>query len=1746
MPRLLYLALLILLFIQSIFSYYYYEDFSTAVGAGNPEWETNLLYGRTGVSFVGIGQDSDQRFVNGKLEIRGYPKGSSNSLDANRNGFWGGRWAICSNKYTASEYEPFGIEIIRTRCDMDYSVGRTYINWSDTQDFPRRQILVGIMLCVTNGIDWDQEFSMLNYFIDFSDHCGSWGNPNEVSFPGVGNRIMEYHINWFDGVEHNLELAQTSRPDEVVTNISNFVYFDYGLSNANATVNNDHIGWRIIHYGTSIELLINPNPRGTNGAGMPDEWILVAKKEPVGWSNDIQYMIGHAGKHWQRGTEGFQEANADFDELLVKSSADYSELLLEPALIALSPSEQTVTLVLSNEIAASLENAGVNYIRIIKPYEFDWNTDFTNTIVISNYYNGSAQELVNTYYSSGTFPADGQAAIMTNYGENEIRILLGNQITNMADASMEIIRIQLQMTVSNEGFPNLPLKAYVMAEQFDSMTDPKKKWQYSTCGWQRCRGDGKFGVITLPADGYASITPDEIAQGSISTPYAFTYYIRGTAESYHEDISNIAITIPSEFSNCTFNLSSVDSILLGTNEASCVYFTNISGVTNRDGSTNLLYISYTENSTFIGRSGLDVITFQVQATSSSSPPLFGNLEWACFADSAPISASSTKLTTNINYPNQLVSVVPSTIESWDLQVRGAGNFSPISMGVSNIIAMSYIDIIKDGHSADEAFTGCDVIFGGKSADVKGQVLLYRDSDLDKTAFTIASEVPVASNYFSDASQAVTLTFSDTNLSIDNQNATRYWVTLRITNNDPDVFTNTVFMQVTNITGVGTNSGTIEDVFKLTNDFSSKTARVDTHIIYASSTTILADDVKQGSFNNTYFKFILSNSDPDATNFLYQFIASNKGTAIPSDCGFLKIFRDTGSAAFDPSEDTLIMAGGMNANKRFVMSVYPPVELSDTSNVVLWGVFDVEFTGVSGRTIDLEIPNSTNISFFDKYGDHSDPRPVVMGSFPSPGTTYESFIIPYSSRVFDFYLDNVTYTMVDSFTTNQDVPAGYFKIFADTEDTNTQIFEGIDVTIDSSGSAAETKGIAYIYRETNNASSFSAANCSLVSSTNVTGADFSISCAVTDISVNQAEPTKLYLIFRLTNDIEAAKSDTAYFSITNFRASGPDGGIVSNMEAWTSLTSDEARIDKYEVVIVYISNAMTTNAPEQGWIDNPYLKIAMRGDDDDVIQYLSGINVATNSKTTANIAGGHIPFVKAYVGGQMVGISEFYNGVTNIDIPSSRMISGTNIITVIIRYDIFGSATVGAAFGLEIPPNAFSFSDLIYDDFDQASFAISNTTGPAIETNITIRLKGALGYDVMVNNIVVKNPSRSVAGYEVPLFTFNVFKDKEGGEAVTGLKLSNRLNTKTFSGIVRVYSNSADSLTMADAVPVTASNHFISDTSSLVNITFSNNVVVSDDPGTASRFWITYEPETFASEAQNQFEIIELLAIGNDSGAVDFKSGFTFPEHISSLMKLDDLHVNIGFTSVISNQVRQNDSDVEAIKLDISAEDLDSSFSLSKLVFTIAPDVSSNDITGGALYHDNGTEDGVFDKGDILIEGSGGTFVKNKMISPLLTPLTFDHSGTTVFYVVNIHKDAAVDNVFTLSLKKADQDGFDDITILNTDHSLILNDYSPDTTEPSTILPEAVKAGAEPLLTSSLIDCSKGRKSKIYLPESYDLSKYTAFVYDALGNRIKIIKPESYMIEFGCLHKGKTLPAGIYFIMIEGPGIKESYKIMVTK
>jgi len=916
-----------------------------------------------------------------------------------------------------------------------------------------------------------------------------------------------------------------------------------------------------------------------------------------------------------------------------------------------------------------------------------------------------------------------------------------------------------------------------------------------------------------------------------------------------------------------------------------------------------------------------------------------------------------------------ISISALTARLWDFRVIQSVHAGPVSFGLSNLTSLSYVDIISDGENpATERLTNVTVTISGSIPDIRGSLYLYHDTN-DSGVLSGVDHL-LASNAFISAAGTHSFEFNLNGLSSDTFYPARLWLGINVTNTSPAVYSNRVSGWISAITADGPNGGIITNQTALENFQSNKVSRIDDFRVYAGAVHKLSNTVQQGSFNNTAFMLVLSNRDPDSTNFLSYLRITNSGTAQQSDLGTLLLYQDDNDLVFNSSLDTIRATASINSSNVYELTINPPVAVTGT-NTVFWILFNVNFSAVTERTVALSITEAElpgGIAWTDLYADSYDQTPVsVPGTSALPGTVTPWEIIPYTSKPYDFYLLSASYTLApQSITTNQPAAVAKLALFMDTENTNTQVFTGVDVILTSTTQKSNMCGIASLYKDTGDG--VFTTNDLLLGNTNVVGgSNFVINVSNSLFTIDGATPDYVFLVFTLTNNIADSKNDQAAFKITNARCTGPNGGIFTNTHILTA-SSHEVRFDSPLVTVSYISNHHIPVKPKQASFNNCYMIIALRGDDADATNYVSHIDVITNAGHTnfADIAGGQIPYLKVYSryvdpnDADVLAFVKFENPAARLTFSPPVALAGTNEKLLYIGYDVTsGSTVINRYFGLTMTNGGIGLTDNIADGFPQQSCITAAYQGPLPVSNVQVGPISTQPWDFYIKNAIIHAPVSITTNKESIMHSTDIFCDNTEFPSVQFLTNLTAVIDSTLAGIageLRLYmdTNTADDITSfnTNADDVFVTNAWFTGGASTNKFSFSvNNLGAAAEAPT--RFWlgmrITNAPAGVYN-AKTRAYFTACAGNGPDGGVIENASQFT---NISAnYSRIDDMRVQVFFENHTNADVRTGTFNNPGFKLTVVNLDNDATNFLKNILVTNSGTATNGDLGDFRLYLDN--------------------------------------------------------------------------------------------------------------------------------------------------------------------------------------------------
>lgn len=1294
-------------------------------------------------------------------------------------------------------------------------------------------------------------------------------------------------------------------------------------------------------------------------------------------------------------------------------------------------------------------------------------------------------------------------------------------------------------------------------------------------------------VLNVSTKLHTSITNDStIAQGSSDNPYLQLTFSQDDPDAvYH--LSQVKIRVRTDAGVTLSHSRKAEADIsafkfmkdagpgLGVYNASEDTEFAMSGVLDIDKDSDGLYDTFTVT-TFppVEVSGTADVTFwgllNLKDTAVADDTLGLYIEtssdiefWDSYTETSCGIPSLSVSTNWISATAQASKVVLRSQNVWDVYLNDIKATSPSSMKPSNDYAMLYFDLVRDEWAAQSEYRlqNCSFAVSGLPTALKGTVSIYRDRG-DMSSFSQSVDGPAITNIsLSDIRGTNSFAdFSETGLSKTFSSPSRFWLTLKIDEQNAVAYSNSLALSLVKLYTSGPRfTYTNPDNVSMLSTFTPSTSRVDKGQFSVSTEVISTEEPRQGTFNNPYLKLTLNTDDPDDIGYLSSLIVTNSvssNAATSSDFGTVRLFQDTdGTDGFNAATDTPVMQASMNTTSNiFILTGSSDISVNSTSKV-FYVAYDIALRSTEGRKVSLQVSNIKFKNGSETYGNVS-PAASVIGT-----TTYlypqtagvERSIGSYLQQPFDFSISRMVYTVPSSFTTNQVVPFGYFEIYQDI-DLNILTFQGANISV--SGARTNITGILSLYRKSTPPTLEDTALGS-VSISNGTSS-YTVSCSMTNTTMNPFAPDRIYVAFKLSGDINTMKSDNIGFKVNSVNATGTDN-VVDNTNVFSTASLQTARVDSYRIEIEKMDNDIIRWHPNQNSKANPYIRLHLRGDDPDGTNYLKYIDLKTNANS--ELFTGMIPYIRLYIntntnlgypttpeGKLELSSAVFDSGQARIDLGTTPLaLASTNLYELFVGYDVdFSSSVIGKKFGLELT-NIFAI-DNVADGFEQTPYFTGKTSGPTNITNVLIVREGAKWWDVKITRVDKRAPAEALENVEIPLYSFDVYREEQTspGEYVYGLSVSNEVsNSGPFSGYINIYTNSPLASEYTDRGSAVSKSNYISSTNSGIDIRFEN-IYVSGSADTPTRFFVTYLPLSYNTAVTNNIRITDLKAYGFDYGLVDNVSLFTNAKE--SLISLQKNAVNASLTSLLPTLVKQGSENIVALKLNLAADDDDAVYQLNNLTFALSGGLGSNDVANCSVYIDSGDTKNSFDSADRLLAGAalnGGKLTS--LFEEASIPI--DKTGTNFYLMINIGKDANPGSVFTISFNPSDQSGFTPLTIDGKTYSVGINSYSPSSTTECEIERQMFfQTNNFSVAAPSIISPSSGDMVHIELKENAsDYTQYKALIYDGLGVKVKEIEFTSEKADWdGSEFSGELVAPGVYLVVVTGPDSVNKFVIAVKR
>jgi hypothetical protein len=1100
-------------------------------------------------------------------------------------------------------------------------------------------------------------------------------------------------------------------------------------------------------------------------------------------------------------------------------------------------------------------------------------------------------------------------------------------------------------------------------------------------------------------------------------------------------------------------------------------------------------------------------------------------------------------------------IAPATSRSWDFRLLDHKNAVPAAVSLSNLYPLAYVDIIRDGQSINmEILTNAVVALDGYNSAVYGKLYIYSDTNEDGEFSTADKELTNID--IADPVSLHNIPLYENSLSKELVNPTRLFLAVMITNNAPEIFTNTLSGRFVDLQASGPNNGLITDM-QNTNNYLAAESRIDDFSVIAYIENYLTNDINRGSPNNLCFKLTLSNVDPDAVNGFSSLVVSNSETASNVDLGSFVLYVDNGDDMFNPGEDSIAMiAGVMGAGNDYNLTASPTVSFNNTANNVFWGAVNVNPEAYSNDVQFTITGGSSGITLTDIYADGYDQTPVLLNNTNIPGGLTVSINTSLWGEPYDIRLGSIDYTVAPhAFTAGQYAPVAAVRVSGDYEEPTNQFLTGLDLLIRTNIKPKDNLyGFAYVYKETSGNDEFDLSDKQVAVNDLTAGADVSFSFWESNISVYEIDT--FYVVVRITNDLSNVMHDAFYVSVTNIRCYGPDGGsngVITNTAPFYGLSSSEVRVDDQRVTINYVSNEIYNYSPNQSSINNPYIKLSVSGVDPDAQNFLSYIDVQANSYSTIDAVSILSVVVCTNVSNQklsgQIGTKPFNNGIdAHIRMTEPYELRGTNEYILHVGYHISDDGSVVKdLFGLEMTNNAVGFTDGINDGFEQITLVTGSSAGPVPQTNIKISKIGARPFDLYVlQRTDPKNDPALISNVEMPLLYFDLlaeWQDVDIPEVLDSIVMANSSSSYPFSGTINIYTNSfLVNYFSPDWTPIVSS--VVTEASNQIDLQLNLTNIPQYGVDDALRFFITYTADMFTNITTNVFSIAELKASGPNGGIV--ANSYYFSNYSVPATLLHDNRVTITIDSELSETIKRGDRDTTAAKITLQAVDQDASFNLEQLVFSIIDGTASpSDIASGQLYLDDGS--GTSDGADVLVPGSAAPFSGSLLTTSMSTPIQVSASPTVLFLTVSIAESAEIGSTFRLGIEQTNQqNAFKQISIYLSNYNVEINTIIDNGGQLAEILPQnLIEEGKNSALLNNVIRTGfPDKPARIIAEEFIDLTKHKAVVYDITGVKIIELEPNLNDIIWDGMVDGKYVRSGMYIIITSGPEVNRTDKVVL--
>ncbi len=659
-----FLILLMLLILNSGFSYYFYDDFSASSG----NWIYKLQYSRS----LGIwngGNTMTQDVNGGRLRFTG--QGYTAAYASYLFGFGS---ILTNRRYTASKEEPFGFEITRVVSRLDYHNDTT-----NPESGRMRAALLFYLAKYTNAVTNGNVGAKFEDFVTFIEFARAQLDTEPDTQP------FSFWTTTESGTrEDSFNLSSLARPNSFGSvNFVNYLewgYDDYWKKNTYNTGGNAHnfsynsnvIKFRVTTDGEMAYLYFNPNPDGVtkklrdnSDATFYNEFYLIGSV-PITFTNDIVPIIALANNRPDAELiEGY------FDDFTIRTIASNVVAEISPQVVKAGQAVNVTGVI--RPVFSTVDEAGIQEIYIRLSEGYSWTTDMTNSLIV-RFINTNDGSIIQTFakVNGDVNPSSGNVAISIKESGRTLKIRFNaqndttydvfhpNKFGGVVQANQRAIQFTFSNFITSSTADNT-------GKDFEIYVNNEK---YSDTAWSRVATTGRmkakagnamnmallgvtdndsltFKTVYDPT-GLAGLRAGNVLQGNKiyeGDSGVFFHYDFSTLNASIDNayIDRIEIDVPAGFTIDPTSLSS-DKMGVTTN----VYLTN---------SGRKIVVNYKNGGTLLPPVlGGDTIHFSILSTTNFDGTNEVRVNWPAVCYSSIPGTSSSNMLTNELFPLQSVLV----------------------------------------------------------------------------------------------------------------------------------------------------------------------------------------------------------------------------------------------------------------------------------------------------------------------------------------------------------------------------------------------------------------------------------------------------------------------------------------------------------------------------------------------------------------------------------------------------------------------------------------------------------------------------------------------------------------------------------------------------------------------------------------------------------------------------------------------------------------------------------------------------------------------------------------------------------------------------------------------------------------------------------------------------------------------------------------------------------------------------------